>query len=156
MSAREGSVVSIHLAGAAGGAMRAVESVRAVAGRGLEGDRYFLGTGTYSNRSEPAREITLIELEAVEALSREKGLVLAAGDSRRNVVTRNVALNHLVGRRFRVGSVVLEGIRLCEPCSHLEGLTTKGVMAGLIHRGGLRARILEDGVLRVGDPVGEA
>ncbi len=131
--------------------MTSVNEVHAVIGKGLEGDRYFKKVGTFSNEPGPSREVTLIEIEAIEALKRDYRVELNPGETRRNIVTRAVPLNHLVGREFRVGEVTLRGIRLCEPCSHLEKLTTKGVMRGLIHRGGLRAEILTDGRIRVGD-----
>ena len=86
-------------------------------------------------------------------MARDNEMQIAPGDARRNVVTRGVALNHLVGREFRVGGVRLRGVRLCEPCSHLEGLTRPGVLDGLVHRGGLRAQILTEGEIRVGDPI---
>ena len=148
-----GLVVSLHVAPAAGARMKCIDSVRAIPGRGLEGDRYFLGAGTYSSKKSADREVTLIETEAVEALARDYGLPFEPGESRRNVATREVALNHLVGRSFRVGETTLQGIRLCEPCSHMERLCGKPVRAGLVHRGGLRARILAGGRIRVGDPV---
>ncbi len=148
-----GEVVSINVADSAEATMRSVDRVHAVPGKGLEGDRYFRARGTYSDRPGPAREITLIELEAIEAMARDNEIRIAPGDARRNVVTRGVPLNHLVGREFQVGAVRLRGVRLCEPCSHLEGLTRKGVLAGLIHRGGLRAQILAEGDIRVGDPI---
>jgi MOSC domain-containing protein YiiM len=132
-----------------------VKEVSAVAGKGLEGDRYSQKTGTYSNRPGPDREITLIEIEAIEALKRDHGIDLQPGDARRNVVTRGVPLNHLVGKEFTLGGVTLRGVRLCEPCTHLEGLTEKGVLTGLIHRGGLRAQIIKDGTIRVGDAIQE-
>jgi len=148
-----GRVISLHVAPAAGAAMSSVDSVQAVAGRGLEGDRYFLGAGTYSRKKAADREITLIEVEAIEALERDYGLPFEAREARRNVATRGAALNHLVGRAFRVGDVTLEGLRLCEPCSHMERLSGKPVRAGLVHRGGLRARIVTGGVIRVGDAI---
>jgi MOSC domain-containing protein YiiM len=148
-----GVVLAIHIAREATGPMESVSGTRAIPGQGLEGDRYFRKTGTYSSRPGTGREVTLIEAEAVEAIAREAGIVLAPGASRRNITTRGVPLNHLVGRQFRVGEVLLEGVRLCEPCGHLEALTQTGVREGLIHRGGLRARILTEGTLRVGDPV---
>lgn len=148
-----GEVVSIHVADRAEAPMRPVNRVHAVPGKGLEGDRYFRAKGTYSDRPSPAREITLIELESIEAMRRDNEIEIAPGDARRNVVTRGVPLNHLVGREFRVGDVRLRGIRLCEPCSHLEGLTRRGVLAGLIHRGGLRAQILTEGDIGVGDSI---
>src|SRR5947208_13163227 len=132
-----GEVVAIHIADEAEAQMRAVDRVRAVPGKGLEGDRYFRASGTYSDRPGPGREITLIESEAIEAMARDNELAIAPGEARRNVVTRGAPLNHLVGREFLVGGVRLRGIRLCEPCSHLEGLTRRGVLAGLVHRGGL-------------------
>jgi MOSC domain-containing protein YiiM len=146
-------VESIHVAAAAGESMVPLGEVRAVPGRGLEGDRYFSKTGTYSRHEGADRQITLIEVEALEALERDYRIALDPGESRRNVATRGVAVNHLVGRRFRIGEVRLRGLRLCEPCSHMERLSGKPVRSGLVHRGGLRAEILTGGVIRVGDPV---
>jgi MOSC domain-containing protein YiiM len=145
----QGLVEGIYVAPEASKPLVEVGAVRAERGRGLQGDRYFLHVGTYSNHPGTGREVTLIEGEALEALQRELGIELAPGASRRNVVTRN----HLVGKRFRVGEVLLEGSRLCEPCTHLEGLTQKGVLAGLLHRGGLRTVIVEEGTMRRGDIV---
>jgi MOSC domain-containing protein YiiM len=135
--------------------MVSVKEVRAIPGKGLEGDRYFTQTGTYSKKPRPDREVTLIEIEAVEALKRDLGIELDAGASRRNIVTRGVPLNHLVGHEFRVGDVTVRGLRLCEPCAHLERLSHPGVREALIHRGGLRAQILTDGTIRVGDSIHE-
>lgn len=150
----EGTVVSIHIAPTASAPTLSVAEVRAVPGKGLEGDRYFMTTGTYSDRPGPAREATLIEIEAIEALARDYGVTIAPGDARRNLVTRGIALNHLVGREFLVGDVRLRGIRLCEPCAHLQKLTgQEKVLPGLVHRGGLRAQVLSEGVIRAGDPV---
>jgi len=133
--------------------MASVNEVHVVIGKGLEGDRYFNEVGSFSKNPGLGREITLIEIEAVEALKQDYGIELNPKDSRRNIATRGVALNHLVGQQFKVGNVTLRGIRLCEPCSHLEKLTSKDVMRGLIHRGGLRAEILIGGVLRPGDVI---
>ena len=158
----QGSVVSIQIAKEAAAPMESVPTVRAVPGRGLEGDRYFNQRGFYSPRpSVGGREVTLIEVEAVEALFRgienaegaTLGIKLPAAETRRNIATSGVPLNHLVDREFWVGAVLMRGTRLCEPCKHLEELTQKGVLPGLIHRGGLRARILNEGVIRVGDIV---
>lgn len=149
----KGEVVAIHVAAAAKGPMVSVTEVRAVPGKGLEGDRYFSKVGTYSNNPGSGRDVTLIEVEAIEALKRDDGIELPPADSRRNIVTRGVPLNHLVGQEFKVGQVTLRAIRLCEPCSHLEKLSLKGVQRGLIHRGGLRAHILTGGIIRVGDSV---
>lgn len=151
----KGTVVSIHLAAAASGPMASVKEVRAVAGKGLEGDRYFNQVGTYSKKPGPDREVTLIEIEAIDALKRDYGIDVDPGDARRNIVTQGVPLNHLVGRKFRVGEVTLRGIRLCEPCSHLAQLTHQEVLPGLVHRGGLRAQILTEGIIRVGDTIKE-
>jgi MOSC domain-containing protein YiiM len=95
----------------------------------------------------------LIEIEAIEGLKREYGVALEAALSRRNIVTRRVALNQLVEKSFCVGAAVLRGTRLCEPCSHMEKLTVKGAMRGLIHRGGLRAEIVTGGAIRIGDQI---
>jgi MOSC domain-containing protein YiiM len=149
-----GTVVSLHIAPRAAERMLSVSVVRAVPGRGLERDRYHERTGTYSTGDARAdREVTLIEEEAVAALGRDYEVEFDAGDSRRNIVTRGVALNHLVGREFRVGEVRFRGIRLCEPCRHLEQVTGRPVRAGLVHRGGLRAQILTPGTIRVADPI---
>jgi len=134
--------------------MISVREARAIVGKGLEGDRYFDRSGTYSERPGPWREVTFIEMEALEALSRDYGVRLEPSETRRNVVTRDVPLGHLVGRQFRVGEVGFAGVRLCEPCHHLEQLTGKKVVAGLVHRGGLRAQVIREGILRVGDRIG--
>ena len=148
-----GEVVAIHIADEAEARMRSVDRIRAIPGKGLEGDRYFRESGTYSDRPGPGREVTLIESEAIEAMARDNQITIPAGATRRNVTTRGAPLNHLVGQEFEVGRVRLLGIKLCEPCSHLESLTQKGIIAGLVHRGGLRAKILTDGEIRVGDPI---
>lgn len=149
----QGEIVSIHLIPEPGGKPASVREARALPGRGLEGDRYGSGKGTYSNKPGPSRELTLIEIEAIEGLKSDDGLALDPGDSRRNVVTRGVPLNHLVGREFTVGGVRAKGVRLCEPCARLASLTDPRAHPGLIHRGGLRAQILSEGVIHVGDPV---
>jgi len=158
----QGSVLSIHIAREASTPMESITEVRAVPGRGLEGDRYFNRLGFYSERaSVGGREVTLIESESVEALFRGNmnadgqtlGIKLPAGEARRNVVTVGAPLNHLVDREFWVGEVLLRGTRLCEPCKHLESLTQPGVLGGLVHRGGLRARILNEGTIHVGDVI---
>lgn len=152
----QGTVVSIHIAAIAGAPMKSVREVQAVVGKGLEGDRYAAKLGTYSNDPGSGRDVTLIEIEAVEALQRDYQITLDAGLTRRNIVTGHVYLNHLVGQEFSVGSVVLCGTRLCEPCAHMEKLTAKGALRGLIHRGGLRAEIVKGGMIRVGDVIGAA
>ena len=148
-----GEVVSIHVATSAGAPMESRQSIEAIVGRGLEGDRYLDGSGHWSSNPGVGRQVTLIEIESIEALEREKNIVIAPGASRRNLVTRGVPLNHLVGREFQAGAVRLFGRRLCEPCDYLEGLTIKGILTGLIHRAGLRADIVVGGSIHVGDSV---
>jgi MOSC domain-containing protein YiiM len=149
----QGSLVSIHVAPKATAALSSVREARVVPGKGIEGDRYFDGGGTWSKLPGTGREVTLIEAEALEAIAQESGIEMDPGSSRRNLVTRGVPLNHLVGREFRVGEVRLKGMRLCEPCEHLEGLTRKGVKSALLHRGGLRAEALSEGTLKIGDTI---
>jgi MOSC domain-containing protein YiiM len=150
-----GRVESIHIATTAEATMRGVAEIRAIAGVGLEGDRYATRTGTFSAKPKPGRQVTLVEVEAIEALEWELGLKLAPGETRRNLVTRGVALNHLVGREFQVGAVRLRGHELCEPCGDLARMTGKPqTLPGLVHRGGLRAEIIEGGVISEGDLIG--
>ena len=131
-------------------------SVRAVPGRGLEGDRYFDGTGTFSPHPQrPDFEVTLIQREHVEAFASLCGVPFTPREARRNLVTAGIDLNALVGREFRVGSVLFRGVRLCEPCNYLAKQTSPEVLRGLLHKGGLRAQILSDGVIRVGDHLAE-
>jgi MOSC domain-containing protein YiiM len=149
----QGTVVSIHIAATGAAPMKSVANAQAIVGRGLEGDRYYSKLGTYSNQPGSGRDVTLIEIEAIEGLKRDYEVQLEPGKSRRNIVTRGIALNHLVEQEFRIGDVVLRGTRLCEPCAHMEKLTVKGAMRGLIHRGGLRAEIVKGGTIRVGDVI---
>ena len=148
----DGCVLGIYIAPVATTPLTSVASVRAVPAKGLEGDRYFHARGTFS-KPKPDREVTLIESEAIEALAHDYGTRIDPGASRRNIVTRDVALNHLVGATFRVGEVTLRGLGLCEPCEHLAELTNPRVFSGLVHRGGLRAQILSEGVIHVGDSI---
>lgn len=129
-----------------------VAEIRALPGKGLEGDRYFGGVGTYS-KNPGDRQVTFIEKEAIDSLERESEITIGPGEARRNLVTTGLALNHLIDREFQVGDVRFRGIKLCEPCNHLESLTKVGVRAALVHRGGLRAEVLSEGMLRKGDPV---
>ena len=144
----KGSVKSIHITTAVGEEMTSVDQVRAVAGKGLEGDRYFAS-------DKPDSQVTLIESEAIDAMAKESGVQIEYGDARRNIVTQGVPLNHLVGREFQVGAVTLRGIRLNEPCNHLAEMTDRKVLRALVHRGGLKAEILNDGAIRPGDTVSE-
>ena len=147
-----GQVEGIFITSAAFQPMQPLESARAIAGTGLEGDRYALGVGFYSD-GQDGRQLTLIEAEDLEQLEREHGVPLAQHECRRNIVTRGIALAPLIGRRFRVGDVLCEGIRACPPCNHLEELTRPGPLRGLARTGGIRAHILTDGEIRVGDVV---
>src|ERR1700674_2175894 len=151
----EGTVVSINIAPEAEAPMQSVSEVRAVPGRGLEGDRYFDNKGTFS-KPKPDRDLTLIEAEAIEAMKHELDVDYGLSDSRRNVVTRGVPLNHLVGHEFWLGEVKARGLRLCEPCGHLQKLSHEKVLPGLVHRGGLRAQVLSEGTIRVGETVRES
>jgi MOSC domain-containing protein YiiM len=145
----EGRVEGIFVTSVHGELPAPVERIRALAGRGLEGNRYFYGDGT----APPGRAVTLIAAEAVEAMEREHGISIHPAESRRNVVTRGIDVNALVGKRFMIGEVECEGVELCEPCLHLQSLTKPGVIKGLVHRGGLNADILTDGEISVGDAV---
>ena len=151
MKQLEGTVVGIFIAPSAKAPAKALTEAHAVPGKGIEGDRYFSHTGSFSEKPGDGRDITLIELESIEATKRDYAIEIQPGESRRNVVTRGIALNHLVGREFDLGEVRLRGVRLCEPCEHLESLTKRGIRGALIHRGGLRANIVSDGVFRIGD-----
>jgi MOSC domain-containing protein YiiM len=136
-----GTVEGLHVSPQFEQLPQPVEAVEVTA-EGVLGDRYF-----------GERHLTLIEAEALEGLFEEAGIELTAAESRRQVLTRRVRLNDLVGTRFRVGEVECVGEEWCEPCSHLEGLTRPGVLRGLVHRGGLRADIVRDGRIAVGDEV---
>jgi MOSC domain-containing protein YiiM len=143
----EGRVEGIFITPTHGELPQPVERATAVAGQGLEGNRYF------SDDAEPGRALTLIAAEAVEAMEDEQGIAVEPRESRRNVVTRGVDVNALVGRRFRIGDVECEGVELCEPCRHLESMTKPGIIQGLVHRGGLNADIIAGGEISVGDAV---
>ena len=151
----EGTVISINIAPEAEAPMQSVSAVRAVPGQGLEGDRYFDHKGTFS-KPQPDRELTLMEAEAIETLRSEFQVDFGLSASRRNIVTRGVPLNHLVDKEFWIGDVKARGLRLCEPCAHLQRLSHPKVLPGLVHRGGLRAQILTEGMIRVGEIVKEA
>ena len=124
-----------------------VDRVRALAGKGLEGNRYFY------DEAPPGRALTLIAAEAIEDFRAESGIPLTAAEARRNVLVRGIDVNELVGKRFKVGEVECLGVELCEPCAHLESVTHPGVLRGMVHRAGLNADILTDGEIAVGDAV---
>ena len=137
-------VEAIHLGPEIAGELSLVDEARAVAGKGLEGDRKFFADG-----ARPGQALTLVEAEEVE------GAGLRSGGTRRQVTVRGVRLNDLIGKRFLVGEVECYGVELCEPCAHLESMTRPGLIRDLVHRAGINADILTDGVIRVGDPVAE-
>jgi MOSC domain-containing protein len=151
-----GTVEGIVIAPDAEASMVRVERAMARAGRGLEGDRYVDQRGTFSNAYARGHDLTLIEAEVLDGLELPAGR-LAPEEARRNLVTRGIDLNALVGRHFRVGDVECFGQRLCEPCAHLERLTAAagkpGTLRALIHKGGLRADLLSDGAIQVGDEI---
>jgi MOSC domain-containing protein YiiM len=136
------TVEAIHLGESKRAPLRAVDSVRAVAGKGIGGDRHFRARG-----AKPGQALTLVEAENVEAAG------LSPGETRRQVTTRGVRLDDLVGRRFRVGEVECYGVELCEPCKHLQSMTRPGIIKELTHRAGINADILTDGTISVGDEV---
>jgi MOSC domain-containing protein YiiM len=148
-----GTVEHLHIAFSAGEPMCRVDQISAAPGVGLTGDRYAVGTGHWSDDAGTGRDLTLVEAEVLDDLERDHGLRLDPGETRRNVTTRGVRLNELVGERFWVGDVLCEGTRLCEPCTYLQELTGKAILEPLVHRGGLRANVVSGGVLRVGDMV---
>ena len=145
----DGRVVGIFLTAEHGELPEGVDSVRALAGKGLEGNRYFFAEGD----APDGRALTLIASEALDAFEQDTNIVLSAAETRRNVLTRGIDVNALVGKRFRIGDVQCLGIELCEPCTHLQSMTQPGVLNGLVHRAGLNADILSDGEISVGDSV---
>lgn len=144
---------AIFTAAGAGATCVAHHRVEAVAGRGLEGDRYATGGGTFSDRPGAGRQLTLIAAEVLEALAVEDGIALSGADARRNIVTRGVDLSGLLGHRFRIGGVECVGVRECPPCQTLQERTEPGVLRALAGRGGLRADIVTGGPIAVGDPI---
>jgi MOSC domain-containing protein YiiM len=148
-----GVVSGLFVAPEKGAPMQALAEVRAVPGRGLEGDRYFSGNGTFTGDHRRDSEVTLMALEDLRAMERETGVTLAPGDVRRNVVTEGVDLRALVGLEFNVGAVRLRATRLSEPCRHLARLTDERILKGLVHRSGLQVQVLTEGVVRVGDAI---
>lgn len=130
------------------------DEIGAIAGTGLAGDRYAAKVGSWSEKPGGGREVTLIAREGIAAANGD-GVTVGEHETRRNLVTEGIDLGELVGRTFRVGDVVMQGVRDCPPCKYLEGLTRPGVMGALKVRGGLRADIVSDGTLRVGDKIAE-
>jgi MOSC domain-containing protein YiiM len=151
-----GTVTAIFIAPSAEAPMEEITTARLEAGRGIVGDRYHAGAGTWSKPGEQyldRRNVTLIEWEAVAAVARDYNIAFEARDTRRNILTRDVALNHLIGAEFTIGSVRLRGIKLCEPCAHLERVSGKAIRKPLVHRGGLNCAVLESGTVQIGDAI---
>ncbi|MFF3837375.1 MOSC domain-containing protein [Streptomyces sp. NPDC001930] len=154
-----GHVASLHLAARAGEPTFRVAQARAVAGHGLVGDRnYWAGDGPRPRRRGVGRasgvcDVTLIEAEALDALAGEQGIALTPDECRRNLVSRGIRLNPLVDQEFTIGTVILRGLKLSEPCTRLEQLVRPGLIRGLLHRGGLRAEVIRGGTIRIGDRI---
>lgn len=148
-----GAVVHLCRAPAASCPMVVEAKLNLIAARGVEGDRYLLGTGFYSNKPEAGRQVTLFEIETLEALARDQGIRFSPHEHRRNVTVRGVPLNHLVGQRLLIGQTLVEATRLSVPCHHLEEVSGKAVFKALLHRSGLNCRILRGGMIAVGDAV---
>lgn len=142
-------VLYIYTKPTAGADVQARDSVLAIPGRGLQGDRYAQNP---EGSTSPDQEVTLIEIENIEGV-KQHGIHLHPSQTRRNIVTQGIALNELVDAEFLVGEVRLRGVRLCEPCAYLEGLTAKGLVKALVHKAGLRAQILNEGTITVGDEI---
>jgi hypothetical protein len=152
--ALHGSVEGLAIAPAAEADMQLLEVASARAGRGLDGDRYAAGAGTFSPRADrrPGYDLTLMAAEVLDELT-AAGVTVDFAATRRNVLTRGIDVNALVGRTFRIGEVLCAGRRLCEPCVHLDRLSGPGLLRPLIHKGGLRVDVLTDGEIRVGAPI---
>jgi MOSC domain-containing protein YiiM len=155
----QGKVLHIHIAPAASYEMEELAEAQLIAGRGIVGDRYYLGTGTYSPKPD-VRDVTLIEVEVLEAMAKGEPQIpgfkaaLAPDDHRRNLTTRGVPLSHLVGKRFWVGETILRAARMNFPCKYIEELLgTPGLFDGLLNRSGLNCAIEVGGIIRPGDPI---
>ena len=149
----QGTIEAIYRFKDSGMSGEPLQSACLLAGVGIEGDRYALGKGHFQSEGRWGQALTLIEAEAIETLASNHGIELPPVDARRNIVTRNIDLNALMGKRFRIGGILCQGSRLAEPCAWLQKTTPSGTLRGLVHRGGLRADILEDGKIEQGDPI---
>ncbi|TCV92657.1 MOSC domain-containing protein [Biostraticola tofi] len=149
----QGRIVFLHFCPRAFLPMRAAERLNLIAGQGIEGDRYCQSSGFYSHKPEEGRQVTLFEIETLEALKRDHGIPLGPEEHRRNITVRGVPLNHLVGRQFWVGETLLEATRLSTPCKHLEEITGKPVFDPLINRSGLNCKILTGGSVYLNDVI---
>src|SRR3984893_1404682 len=149
----QGELLHIHVASKAAAPMDELPEARLVAGIGIEGDRYATGLGTYSKKHHLDRQVTLIEVEVLEAIARDRGIELMPHEHRRNLTTRGVPLSHLVGQYFRIGDCVLYGGRLNVPCLYLENLLAKKVFKALLNRSVLKSRIVVGGIVRTHDRI---
>lgn len=148
-----GRLIAIHITPAKSQPMQRLEEARLIDGVGIEGDRYALGTGTYSIKPGEDRQVTLIEAEMLARVAADDGHEIALDQHRRNLTVEGVPLQHLVGLRFRVGETVLEGVRINQPCKYLNLMLKRDVYMALWNRSGLNCRIVEGGTIRPGDPV---
>jgi MOSC domain-containing protein YiiM len=148
-----GKVVGIYIAKNQGDQTILVDHAHVVPGMGIEGDRYFKTSINPDAHPKPGREITLVEMEAIESMQEVDGVEITPGQTRRNIVTRGIVLNDLVGRLFHIGSIQLRGVRLCEPCQYLANQTDPRILRTMAHRGGLRADIITEGVIHINDSI---
>jgi MOSC domain-containing protein YiiM len=148
-----GKVVAIYIAHAQGDPTVYVDQAHLVPGRGIAGDRFFNSSATSDKNPNPERELTLIESEAIEAICQEDKISITPDQTRRNIITRGIPLNDLVGRVFLIGSIKIKGIRLCEPCDYLARRTDPRIKSSMAHRGGLRAQILSEGLIYPNDVI---
>jgi len=148
-----GYVEAIYIAPGKGEPTTLVEEAKLVPGKGIIGDRYFDPQGPTDVHSKSGRELTLIEIEAIDAMRSLDGINISVDRTRRNIVTRGISLNGLVGKEFSIGSIRLQGIRLCEPCDYLANRTDRRILDSMVHRGGLRANILNEGIIHINDQI---
>jgi MOSC domain-containing protein YiiM len=151
-----GKIVKLLISKDPKSAMLKVNQIVLEAGKGIFGDRYYNQEGTFSNKGkiEPDRDVTLIEIEKIDALNNEHNLDITAEDLRRNIVVSNCDLNSLVDKEFQIGEVVLKGLRLCEPCKYLsDKLNEKKVLSEMVHKAGLRAQIIKSGSIDLNSQV---
>jgi MOSC domain-containing protein YiiM len=131
--------------------MQRLEQARLIPGQGIEGDRYSLGTGTYSIKPGEDRQVTLIEAEMLARVAEDDGHTISVDEHRRNLTVEGVPLQHLVGHQFRVGETVLEGVRINQPCKYLNVMLKRDVYMALWNRSGLNCKVIEGGLIRPGD-----
>ena len=149
-----GSVGALFITDRMSAPMKKVQQLNTLTGRGIEGDRYFLGTGTYSKKPEPGRQVTLIKSEVLESLQAKFEITVKPEESRRNVLTRGIEINDLIGTEFFVGTVRLRAHRLTQPCRYLENLLAQpGLYEKLWDDGGISCEILSDGIIKKGDVI---